>query len=201
MEGGELDLKECECETFDALAVCTGHHSVPVATIPFSSLSAHFSDFLTRFLPVKIFLKENKCIHINTKIQRLDMILKGKKWLSLVKRFLVYFFSSHFLCLGIGNSGVDIATELSRDAKQVYLITRTGAWIWPKYLKGKALDHEIGMKRLLMILIPKHHIWSKPVLHYFEGLVVNHQGCMKVILWNLLFFIHFFSVLGTSSWS
>lgn len=32
--------------------------------------------------------------------------------------------------IGIGNSGGDIAVELSRFTKQVYLSTRRGAWIW-----------------------------------------------------------------------
>jgi len=32
--------------------------------------------------------------------------------------------------VGIGNSGVDVTVELSRSAKQVYLVTRRGSWIW-----------------------------------------------------------------------
>lgn len=34
--------------------------------------------------------------------------------------------------VGIGNSGVDVAVELSRVAKQVYLSTRRGAWLLNK---------------------------------------------------------------------
>lgn len=38
--------------------------------------------------------------------------------------------------LGIGNSGGDISVELSRHAKQVYLSTRRGAWVFPRMTTG-----------------------------------------------------------------
>lgn len=46
------------------------------------------------------------------------------------------------LVVGIGNSGVDIASELSRKgaAAETFLSTRSGAWIVPKYILGKPLD-------------------------------------------------------------
>ncbi|XP_006876051.1 PREDICTED: dimethylaniline monooxygenase [N-oxide-forming] 5-like [Chrysochloris asiatica] len=39
------------------------------------------------------------------------------------------FFGKRIIVVGIGNSGVDIAVELSRVAKQVFLSTRRGAWV------------------------------------------------------------------------
>lgn len=46
------------------------------------------------------------------------------------------------LVVGIGNSAVDIACELSRDenAKSVSVAARRGAWVLPKYILGKPLD-------------------------------------------------------------
>jgi cation diffusion facilitator CzcD-associated flavoprotein CzcO len=46
------------------------------------------------------------------------------------------------LVVGIGNSGVDIVSELSRKgvAERVVLSTRSGAWIMPKYVLGRPLD-------------------------------------------------------------
>ena len=44
------------------------------------------------------------------------------------------------LVVGIGNSGVDIACETSKVAKQVYLSTRTGAHILPRYVMGRPID-------------------------------------------------------------
>uniref|UniRef100_A0AC34GIV9 Flavin-containing monooxygenase n=1 Tax=Panagrolaimus sp. ES5 TaxID=591445 RepID=A0AC34GIV9_9BILA len=38
--------------------------------------------------------------------------------------------------VGIGNSGGDLAVELSRIAKQVYLVTRRGTWICNRLIKG-----------------------------------------------------------------
>lgn len=69
--------------------------------------------------------------------------------------------------VGIGNSAVDIATEVSRWAKSVYLVTRRssvhhlsthhetsyscgwcddtrGAWVLPKYLFGMPTDHTVS---------------------------------------------------------
>jgi dimethylaniline monooxygenase (N-oxide forming) len=47
------------------------------------------------------------------------------------------------LVLGIGNSATDIAVEASRVAERTALAMRRGAWILPKYLKGKPTD-ELG---------------------------------------------------------
>ncbi len=42
--------------------------------------------------------------------------------------------------LGIGNSAMDIAVEASKVADAVFLASRRGAWILPKYLFGKPAD-------------------------------------------------------------
>lgn len=44
--------------------------------------------------------------------------------------------------VGIGNSGVDIVSELSRKgvAERVFLSTRSGAWVIPKYVFGRPAD-------------------------------------------------------------
>lgn len=46
------------------------------------------------------------------------------------------------LVVGIGNSGVDIVSELSRKgvAERVFLSTRSGAWVIPKYVLGRPVD-------------------------------------------------------------
>jgi dimethylaniline monooxygenase (N-oxide forming) len=45
------------------------------------------------------------------------------------------------LIVGIGNSAVDIACEVSSIAKKVVISTRSGAYIIPKYLFGVPTDH------------------------------------------------------------
>ena len=47
------------------------------------------------------------------------------------------------LVLGIGNSACDIAVEASRIAERTFLAMRRGAWVLPKYLKGRPTD-ELG---------------------------------------------------------
>jgi hypothetical protein len=44
------------------------------------------------------------------------------------------------LVLGIGNSSTDIAVESSRNAARTFLAMRRGAWIIPKYLRGRPTD-------------------------------------------------------------
>jgi dimethylaniline monooxygenase (N-oxide forming) len=44
------------------------------------------------------------------------------------------------LVVGIGNSAVDIAVDLCRQAKSVHLSTRRSAWVMPKYLMGIPVD-------------------------------------------------------------
>ncbi len=47
--------------------------------------------------------------------------------------------------VGIGNSGVDIVSELSRKgvADRVFLSTRSGAWVLPKYVFGRPVDQVV----------------------------------------------------------
>jgi flavin-binding monooxygenase-like protein len=53
--------------------------------------------------------------------------------------------------VGIGNSAVDISVELSRVAREVHLSTRRGAWVLPKYLFGRPLDH-LGVNRFSKLI-------------------------------------------------
>jgi cation diffusion facilitator CzcD-associated flavoprotein CzcO len=50
------------------------------------------------------------------------------------------------LVVGIGNSAVDIASELSRKgvAERVFISTRSGAWVMPKYIFGKPVDQVVA---------------------------------------------------------
>ena len=53
------------------------------------------------------------------------------------------FVDKNVLVLGIGNSATDISVEASRVSKMTYLAMRRGAWVIPKYIKGKPTD-ELG---------------------------------------------------------
>jgi dimethylaniline monooxygenase (N-oxide forming) len=44
------------------------------------------------------------------------------------------------LVLGIGNSAVDIAVESSRIAEKTFMAMRRGAYVLPKYLRGRPID-------------------------------------------------------------
>ncbi len=51
-------------------------------------------------------------------------------------------YGKRVLVVGIGNSGVDITSELSRRgvAEKVFISTRSGAWVMPKYFLGRPTD-------------------------------------------------------------
>jgi cation diffusion facilitator CzcD-associated flavoprotein CzcO len=69
------------------------------------------------------------------------------------------------LVVGIGNSAVDIVSELSRKgcAERVFISTRSGAWVVPKYVFGRPADTvfktnpklPLGLQRRLARLLPR----------------------------------------------
>lgn len=65
--------------------------------------------------------------------------------------------------LGIGNSAMDISVECTYYADKVYLATRRGAHISPKYVFGRPLDHwnSPGMPWWLMSRIARAMIWMQ----------------------------------------
>lgn len=54
------------------------------------------------------------------------------------------FSGQRVLVVGMGNSGCDIAVDLSRVADAVHLSTRSSAWVIPKYLLGLPTDQWTG---------------------------------------------------------
>jgi cation diffusion facilitator CzcD-associated flavoprotein CzcO len=97
-------------EDFDALLVCNGHHWD--ASVPNPPYPGTFT---------------GRQIHSHDYIDPQDPLdLRGQR----------------VLVVGIGNSAVDIVCELSRKgvADKVYIATRSGAWVMPKYVFGKPLD-------------------------------------------------------------
>jgi cation diffusion facilitator CzcD-associated flavoprotein CzcO len=69
------------------------------------------------------------------------------------------------LVVGIGNSAVDIVSELSRKgvAEKVFLSTRSGAWVMPKYFMGRPMDTMVkvnprlplGLQRRMARILPR----------------------------------------------
>ena len=64
----------------------------------------------------------------------------GRQMHSHYYRTATPFADQRVLVVGIGNSAVDIAVDLSRQARRVCLSTRRGAWLMPKYIMGVPTD-------------------------------------------------------------
>jgi dimethylaniline monooxygenase (N-oxide forming) len=56
--------------------------------------------------------------------------------------------NKNVLVLGMGNSAMDIAVESSLVADKTFLAMRRGAWIIPKYIRGKPLDQQMTDPRI-----------------------------------------------------
>jgi len=50
------------------------------------------------------------------------------------------FADGHVIVVGLGNTGADIASELTSHAASVTLSTRSGAHVLPRYVMGRPLD-------------------------------------------------------------
>ncbi|XP_073449353.1 dimethylaniline monooxygenase [N-oxide-forming] 2-like [Aquarana catesbeiana] len=85
-----------ETSIFDAVIVCSGHHTDP-------------------YYPLENFPGLNK--------------FKGQYFHSREYKSTKGFEGKRVLVVGMGNTGTDIAVELSRTASQVYLSTRRGCWV------------------------------------------------------------------------
>ncbi|XP_065055085.1 flavin-containing monooxygenase 5-like [Rhopilema esculentum] len=79
---------------------------------------------------------------------------KGKKIHSKQYKDFKGYEDKRVLVIGIGNSGGDISVELSRHAKQVFLSTRRGAWVFPRMAHGGYPSDQFKNRRI-MSLIPK----------------------------------------------
>ncbi|XP_067388601.1 flavin-containing monooxygenase 5-like [Emydura macquarii macquarii] len=119
----ETDGKQ-ESAVFDAILVCTGHHTEPN-------------------LPLECFPGVEK--------------FKGKIMHSREYKYPEDLRDKRVVVIGLGNSGADISLDLSHIAKQVFLSTRTGAWVVNRVSdNGYPLDvvHFTRFKNMLRHLLP-----------------------------------------------
>ncbi len=76
------------------------------------------------------------------------------------------------LVVGLGNSAVDIAVDISRRAKHVFVSTRRSAWIMPKYLFGRPIDQvSRRISRTLNLSTPA----TRGIMSWLIRLVVGDQ--------------------------
>eukprot|EP00117_Sycon_ciliatum_P025628 scpid36679/ scgid21233/ Dimethylaniline monooxygenase [N-oxide-forming] 5; Dimethylaniline oxidase 5; Hepatic flavin-containing monooxygenase 5 len=141
-------------EEYDAVMVCNGHHHQPL-----------WPDFPGQ---------EKFKGHVIHSHSYKDPTSCGKGFNYHNKRVLV---------VGVGNSGADIAVELSRVTEKLYLSTRTGLWVLPKFVDGMALDHTWTTNRLIQMCLPEAFTHSSFFTWLFSDVVeykiTKSQGDMK----------------------
>ncbi|CAZ80251.1 unnamed protein product [Tuber melanosporum] len=111
--GGEVTV-----DTYDAVFVCTGHHSTPN---------------MPDWQDVEKF--EGELVH------------------SHYYRDTVKFQGKNVAVVGVGNSGADISAELSSCTKSTHLITRSGTWVFPRFLLGEPYEY-LG-SRFMLNMVPR----------------------------------------------
>ena len=116
------------------------------------------------------------------------------------------FRDKNVLIVGIGNSAVDIAVDVCKQAKSTLLSTRRSAWIMPKYLMGIPIDRWSGffsrklklptritralIRRLMFLAVgdqtrygvpkPKHAIWQEHATLSQELLPYVGHGWIRI---------------------
>ncbi|ETE59349.1 Dimethylaniline monooxygenase [N-oxide-forming] 5, partial [Ophiophagus hannah] len=129
----ESDGKQ-ESSVFDAVLVCTGHHTS--AYLPLDS----FPELHQKRQ------KTSPCLQGGPNTHKYSILLgittfKGHYLHSRDYKSPDAFTGKRVIVIGIGNSGVDLAVEISHTAQQVFLSTRRGAWILGRIAdKGYPLD-------------------------------------------------------------
>nr|UZZ64699.1 tAncFMO1-3 [synthetic construct] len=156
----ETDGKQ-ESAIFDAVMVCTGHHTDP-------------------YLPLDSFPGIEK--------------FKGQYFHSREYKNPEGFQGKRVLVIGMGNSGADIAVELSHTAKQVFLSTRRGSWVMSRVSdNGYPWDmvFTTRFQNLLRNVLPSSIVnWmtEKKMNQWFNhenyGLVPQNRTLMKEPVFN-----------------
>ncbi|XP_069823527.1 flavin-containing monooxygenase 5-like [Dendropsophus ebraccatus] len=147
----EKDGKQ-EVAVFDAVMICTGHHTYP--NLPLSSFPG---------------IEKFKGQYMHSRDYKVPDNFKDKR----------------IVVIGIGNSGGDIAVELSRTAQQVFLSTRRGAWVTNRVsTNGYPLDIAKLSRFLQLVqkMLPKsllNHIAEKTANNRFNhgnyGVLPEHR--------------------------
>ncbi|KAI6240684.1 Dimethylaniline monooxygenase [N-oxide-forming] [Aphelenchoides fujianensis] len=129
-------------ETFDCVLCCTGHHARPHM--------AHFPG-QERF--------KGRIIHSHSGDAQPDVLQDHKGFEDKI-----------VVVVGIGNSALDVACELARLSKQVYISTRRGAWIIRKTIDGGLpADHANSrFTAWIRANFPKFFTW------------IGHRTCNRV---------------------
>ena len=77
------------------------------------------------------------------------------------------FKGKNVMVVGIGNSGSQIAVDVSHSAEQTFISTRRGVYILPHYVAGFRVDNVFGFYEWWWV----HKILPWPVLHWTSSLI------------------------------
>jgi dimethylaniline monooxygenase (N-oxide forming) len=83
------------------------------------------------------------------------------------------FADQEIVVVGVGSSGTDIAAELSKVARQVYLSTTKGAWFIPRTILKRPYDHRLTRLRARLPASLRMFFFSRLLLHEYKRIGID----------------------------
>ena len=80
----------------------------------------------------------------------------------------VVFTDKDVVVVGVGNSGMDIACDAAKVARHVYLVTRHGVHVIPKYVFGRPVD-QLGTPLMAYLPFPVERTLYEAILRISQG--------------------------------
>ena len=80
----------------------------------------------------------------------------------------VVFTDKDVVVVGVGNSGMDIACDAAKVARRVYLVTRHGVHVIPKYVFGRPVD-QLGTPLMAYLPFPVERTLYEAILRISQG--------------------------------
>ena len=88
----------------------------------------------------------------------------------------VVFTDKDVVVVGVGNSGMDIACDAAKVARRVYLVTRHGVHVIPKYAFGRPVD-QFGTPLMAYIPFPVERTLYETILRMSHRAGPRTAGC------------------------
>ncbi len=106
--------------------------------------------------------------HSSPKTPHFDGEFTGDSFHAHDYRDLSVFAGQRVLVIGVGNSGMDIACDAARNAEAVYLSTRHGVHVIPKYALGKPVD-QLSSPMMAYVPFPLERLAYEAIVRVATG--------------------------------
>ena len=114
--------------------------------------------------------------HVDPRVPKFPGEFAGETFHSHDYRDPVVFTGRDVVVVGVGNSGMDIACDAAKVAHHVYLVTRHGVHVIPKYAFGRPVD-QFGTPLMGYIPFPIERTLYETILRLRHRTAPRTAGC------------------------